>query len=53
MADTIFSNVMRIIEKQAAIEIATVNLKAQSIALNIIRTAVKNERNSSNTVQRI
>lgn len=44
---------MRTTEKEAAVEVAKVNLIAQSISLNIIRTSVKNERNTANTLQRI
>ncbi|CAK60339.1 unnamed protein product (macronuclear) [Paramecium tetraurelia] len=52
-ADKIFARVMRKVQREAANEIAVVNLLAQSVALNIIVNSVKYERNTTNPIDQI
>lgn len=53
LSDEMFKRVMKKIQKEAATEIATVNLIAQSVALNIIVSSIKNERLTPNTINRL
>lgn len=53
IADKIFALVMKRVQKEAADEIRKINLIAQQKALDIIFKSIKQERNSSNTLERI
>lgn len=53
LAEDIFEHVIRKIQKEAASEMATVNLMAKQIALNIIVSSIKNERNTTNTIDKL